>query len=43
MESLQRVKVAGFDAVIAELELELGYLRLPSGTWKTDRSLLHRR
>jgi hypothetical protein len=32
MESLQRVKLAGFDVVIAELEVELGYLRLPSGT-----------
>jgi hypothetical protein len=26
MESLQRVKLAGFDVVIAELEVELGYL-----------------
>ena len=43
MESLQRVKLAAFDVVIAELEVELGYLRLPSGTWKTDRTPLHRR
>jgi hypothetical protein len=27
MESLQRVKLAGFDVVIAELEVELDYLR----------------
>jgi hypothetical protein len=27
MESLQRVKLAGFDVVIVELEMELDYLR----------------
>jgi hypothetical protein len=27
MESLQRVKLAGFEAVISELETELDYLR----------------
>jgi hypothetical protein len=27
MESLQRVKLAGFEPVIAELEIELDYLR----------------
>jgi hypothetical protein len=29
MESLQRVKLAGFDVVIAELEVELDYQRRP--------------
>jgi hypothetical protein len=37
MESLQRVKLAGFDVVIAELGVKLDYLRCAVRHWRTDR------
>jgi hypothetical protein len=43
MESLQRVKLAAFDVVIAELEVELDSVAGRRATRKTDRSPLHRR
>ena len=42
MEALERVKLEGFDMVLAELQVELKFLAGPRGIWRSDRRLLTR-
>jgi hypothetical protein len=37
MEAFQRVKLAGYEFVISELEVDLDHLRRATATWGSER------